>query len=306
MPGYDKSFPGMALVSKQSGRVDDGSLAGLGNETRSLLLEVIEPTLSIRDKENFLAWMRTELQRIFPHQGMMCGIGSVGKEGVHVRHLVGHNVPQEYLRALQREDGQISSPVLRRWIRERQPILFDPDSWRVDDTVETGWLENLQRFGLGNMAAHGQSEIDGRNGSYFSFSGIPGPLTSHHAHLLKLLVPHMHNTLVRIFSEPHAIEGGAAPQSMPITAREKEILEWMSTGKTNGEIGQQLKISEATVKNHVHHILGRLKVRTRTEAVAKAMDLKLITGRIALLLCANAGLLLQVMEFLAEDCNCFA
>lgn len=292
--------------AERAGGIEEGTLACLGNEIHSLLFEVIEPTLRIRDREEFVEWMQTELQRVFPHEGMMCGIGSVGKEGVHVRHLVGHNVPQEYLHALQREDGQISSPVLRRWIRERQPILFDPHSWAAEDAVENVWIENLQRFGLSNMAAHGQSEIDGRNGSYFSFSGIPGPLTSHHAHLLKLLVPHMHNTLVRIFSASPASEGGAAAQSMPITAREKEILEWMGTGKTNGEIGRQLKISEATVKNHVHHILERLKVRTRTEAVAKAMDLKLITGRIALLLCANAGLLLQVMEFLTEDCNCFA
>ncbi len=52
----------------------------------------------------------------------------------------------------------------------------------------------------------------------------------------------------------------------------------MVTGKTNWEIAQVLHISEHTIKNHVQHILIRLKVNTRAQAVAKAINLKIINS----------------------------
>ncbi len=54
-----------------------------------------------------------------------------------------------------------------------------------------------------------------------------------------------------------------------------------------------LSISEATVKNHVHRILVRLNVSSRTQAVTKAINLKLIRTRLALFFYAGAELLLQ-------------
>lgn len=53
-----------------------------------------------------------------------------------------------------------------------------------------------------------------------------------------------------------------------LTAREQQILDQISRGLTNKEIARQLRISEATVKNHVHHLLEKLEVRRRTQALA--------------------------------------
>jgi DNA-binding CsgD family transcriptional regulator len=57
------------------------------------------------------------------------------------------------------------------------------------------------------------------------------------------------------------------------------ILKWLGYSKTNREIAQELSISEATVKNHIHHILAKLNVNTRTQAVTKAIKLKLMLSR---------------------------
>jgi len=58
----------------------------------------------------------------------------------------------------------------------------------------------------------------------------------------------------------------------PLTRREREVFELMCKGLANREIGRTLWISESTVKVHVHHILTKMGVRTRTEAVAAGLD----------------------------------
>lgn len=54
-----------------------------------------------------------------------------------------------------------------------------------------------------------------------------------------------------------------------LTKREQEVLRFMQEGLSNKEIGRVLFIAEATVKNHVHRILEKLHVRTRSQAVAR-------------------------------------
>ena len=55
-----------------------------------------------------------------------------------------------------------------------------------------------------------------------------------------------------------------------LTPREKDVLQKMSEGLSNREIGLSLSIRENTVKVHVANILRKLQVRTRTEAAARA------------------------------------
>jgi len=53
-----------------------------------------------------------------------------------------------------------------------------------------------------------------------------------------------------------------------LTARERQILELVARGMSNKRIAIALSISHATAKNHVHHILGKLQLRNRTEVAA--------------------------------------
>jgi two-component system, NarL family, nitrate/nitrite response regulator NarL len=51
-----------------------------------------------------------------------------------------------------------------------------------------------------------------------------------------------------------------------LTSREAEILELLGEGLTNKQIAHRLSIQEQTVKNHVHHILVKLRVNRRADA----------------------------------------
>lgn len=55
----------------------------------------------------------------------------------------------------------------------------------------------------------------------------------------------------------------------PLTRREHEIVSLMTAGLSNKEIARQLRIQSATVKNHIHSILGKLQVRRRGEVAAR-------------------------------------
>ena len=57
-----------------------------------------------------------------------------------------------------------------------------------------------------------------------------------------------------------------------LTPRELEVLQLVAAGASNRQIGQDLMLSEATVKSHLVHIYDKLGVRSRTSAVAAARE----------------------------------
>jgi NarL family two-component system response regulator LiaR len=74
------------------------------------------------------------------------------------------------------------------------------------------------------------------------------------------------------------IQASQKPAMPPIelTDRELEVLELMVAGLTNPDIANRLVISRSTVKFHVSSILTKLNVSSRTEAVATALQNKLV------------------------------
>jgi DNA-binding NarL/FixJ family response regulator len=63
---------------------------------------------------------------------------------------------------------------------------------------------------------------------------------------------------------------------VPLSRREKEILQLIATGASNKEIADTLMIAEGTVKNHVSSILSKLEARDRMQAVIIAQRIGLI------------------------------
>ncbi|MBA3635043.1 MAG: tetratricopeptide repeat protein [Rubrobacteraceae bacterium] len=69
---------------------------------------------------------------------------------------------------------------------------------------------------------------------------------------------------------------GRSPGLEPLSEREIEVLELVASGRSNAEIAGELYLSVGTVKAHVHHIFGKLLVRNRSHAVARARELHML------------------------------
>jgi len=83
--------------------------------------------------------------------------------------------------------------------------------------------------------------------------------------------------LIAKFLEGEAIadsrrEGQAGKLKKVITAREKEVLRLLTTGRTNKEIAKALFISEKTVKSHLNSIFKKLNVTRRLQAILYAIN----------------------------------
>ncbi|MEW6642251.1 MAG: response regulator transcription factor [Pseudomonadota bacterium] len=80
----------------------------------------------------------------------------------------------------------------------------------------------------------------------------------------------------RILDEFKRLRRPRASAKLParegLTARENEILKLIVEGKSNTEIGEQLHLSEGTVKNYVSTILGKCQVKNRTELAVKTIS----------------------------------
>lgn len=72
------------------------------------------------------------------------------------------------------------------------------------------------------------------------------------------------------------VRSGQLDSTNLLTDREVEVLRFLSRGLTTPQTGAKMFISENTVKTHIRHILEKLEVSNRAEAVAKAAQLGLI------------------------------
>jgi DNA-binding CsgD family transcriptional regulator len=62
-------------------------------------------------------------------------------------------------------------------------------------------------------------------------------------------------------------------QQVQLTPREREVLAWVSRGKTNAEIARLLWLAPGTVRKHLENVYAKLGVSTRTAAVARFLGL---------------------------------
>jgi DNA-binding NarL/FixJ family response regulator len=92
-----------------------------------------------------------------------------------------------------------------------------------------------------------------------------------------LLAPSVTRRLIEAFAARPAAVTPSPSRLASLTPRERDILMLVARGRSNTEIASDLVVSEATVKTHVGHLLAKLGLRDRVQAVILAYETGAIT-----------------------------
>jgi DNA-binding NarL/FixJ family response regulator len=92
-----------------------------------------------------------------------------------------------------------------------------------------------------------------------------------------LLAPTVTRRLIEEFARIGPAKKSAPAELEELTPRELEVLGLLARGLSNAEIAERLVLSDTTVKTHVTHLLGKLGLRDRVQAVVLAYESGLVT-----------------------------
>jgi DNA-binding NarL/FixJ family response regulator len=87
-----------------------------------------------------------------------------------------------------------------------------------------------------------------------------------------LLSPSVTRTVIDRMAQQPVPDASSQSRLVELTPREREVLELIARGLSNGQIAAALVVEESTVKTHVKHILRKLRLRDRVHAVIFAYE----------------------------------
>lgn len=267
-------------MPNHAGSSDARSAATDFLQIESIVLN-LDASLRVHARAHFFSWTQGLLQSLIRHELLICALCH-GKPPAFRADGFSMTTPDPALFSdMFLRDTAVAPALLKAWEERRyQPVVLDVGQNGAGGPLAGGiFVRELERLGATQLMVHGVHDSDGRALSLFVFACRPGSVGARQAYLAQLLAPSLHAAWVRTQLQPRA-EGGnggdkAVGQSV-LTVREQDILKWIYLGKSNFEIGAILKISPLTVKNHVQKILRKLNVVNRTQAIGKALELRIL------------------------------
>jgi DNA-binding CsgD family transcriptional regulator len=241
-------------------------VTALSERDVKLALEVVYDAALLEDTEPFPRELLRRLQRLIPadaivgyHEaviGRPCRVVEfveIPAEGIppDIQEAGGRLLEQDPIRhGVGRHENRALklSDFLTR--RERQRLDFYWEVWRplrIHDSLRV-WLPAPAGRARVVYLERGKRDYTERERS-----------------LLELLRP----TFIRVQRAAYARRHPNKDAAATLTVREREILGWIARGKTTPQIGTILIVSPHTVRKHIEHILDKLDVSTRSEAVAR-------------------------------------
>ena len=263
----DPIMPEEAVVA------DSAAVEGL--QAESLMLN-LDASLRVYARHEFFSWTQGALQSLIEHELLICAMPNGEPGSFYVDSFSTTLIEPARLSELFRQDVTLVPQLIKAWEENHcEPVVYDVAG--VSAVAGSPLGRELARMGASNIVAHGTYDGSGELASFFTFGCTPGVAASEQRHIVGLVVPFLHAAWMRTrISWPSEGTGVKAAVDSVLTVRETEILKWIYHGKSNIEIGMILSISALTVKNHVQKILRKLNVLNRTQAIGKALALRIL------------------------------
>jgi DNA-binding CsgD family transcriptional regulator len=232
------------------------------------LLEISHSCLKCDLPQDFIA-LFSKLQFLFP---FTCAHAILGyrdrSKGIVAVRCVNISFPE----------GWLSEYAARNYLSTDTTVIENFTSYGAQKWNSTCRRTSQRRimslcrdFGLRHGYTVGSKPpLPGCFGAMFSFSCPSLECNGRTDALLEVISPHLHLALARVFNRRSNVG------SVVLSAREKEVLNWLKQGKSSWEISVILGISESTVNFHVYNVMHKLDASSRPQAVAAAAHLGLI------------------------------
>ena len=164
-------------------------------------------------------------------------------------------------------------PIVRHAETSTLPAIWTDDAFHDGKSAE--FWEEAQAFGLSaglSFAVHEQPGVTG----IFSLArdkalDLQGQDLAALVGRAQMFASLLHHAVARIDLPKLLPE-----QTAPLTARERECLQWTADGKTAWEIGRILSIAERTVVFHINNVVQKLGAANKMQAIVRAVALKLV------------------------------
>lgn len=182
------------------------------------------------------------------------------------------SMPQDFWRRIDE-----TSPLSTCQLFHAARSSLVPVKWSVEGLRQQNRLVNLaeppalavyEEFGIGHGIVFPMSSIDGMRHAV-RFDGGRPPLTQAEINDLAMLAAHFFQ----------AYDRSRYPLGDPtgLTERELEVVQWSATGKTSSEIATIMSLSDHTINAYMNNALRKLGCTSRTQLVAKALRMRIIS-----------------------------
>jgi DNA-binding CsgD family transcriptional regulator len=214
-----------------------------------------------------LAWVEGPLRRFFPFERFWGAYGILSGGRIQMLSLVSSGHGPEFLAGREITFDLNSPGCFAWWMFNRKPFILD----KAGAQDETGApifasrreLEEVERFALGVVAAHGVIDPFVVAGTHISFAGVPRTQPKRTLAALDLIAPVLHTLYLRTKQT-----ATAAVHLTALTNRQRELVGLAVTGLSDKAIALRLSISEDTVGNHFRAIYARLGISKRSQLIA--------------------------------------
>ena len=224
------------------------------------------PTTPITEND-ILTWVEGPLRRFFPFNGFLGAYGNLSGGRIRMRSLLTSGHTPEFLSGLEDAFDLRSRGCFAWWTANRKAFMLDKtgalDEAGVEVIATRRELEEIERFSLGVIAAHGVIDPFVRAGTYISFSGVPRTRPKQTLAALNLIAPVLH----MLFLATRQIEKSPIDLTA-LTARQRELVDLALEGLPDKAIARRLSISDHTVGNHFRAIYAQLGVSKRSQLIA--------------------------------------
>lgn len=184
--------------------------------------------------------------------------------------IIASNWPARFLAAYDTMQPLKNSPVIARLRVSTAPIAWSLDA---SDQTPVGTMDGgralLLRHGFARGTIIPVHSADGARAAV-TFEGTREPLLRPELHELAMEAALAYDRYFRLKNEP-------ASDGARLSEREVQVLSWAANGKTSVEIATILSLSDHTVNSYLNSAMRKLDCVNRTQLVAKALRLRIIS-----------------------------